>query len=110
MEERREFYRKKLPQFYITLRKGTENGFSKPCRVKVIDISGGGVGIESEHRFDVGDVVFGEMKLEGKPIRFLGEVVRNQGNIYGIKFIAIREEERKILVRYTIVPDKPREE
>ncbi len=110
MEERREFYRKKLPQFQITLKRGTENGFSESCRVKVRDISGGGIGIESEHHFDVGDIVFGEMRLEGRPVRFLGEVVRNQEKIYGIKFIAIREEERKILVRYTIVPDKPREE
>ncbi len=110
MEERREFYRKKLPRFQIALRRGTENGFSEPRRVKVIDISGGGVGVESEYRFNVGDVVFGEMKLEGKPVRFLGEVVRNQGKIYGIKFTAIREDERKILVRYTIVPEKPKEE
>ena len=110
MEERREFYRKKLPQFQIALKKGTENGFLGPYRVKVIDISGGGVGIESEHRFDVGDIVFGEMKLEGKPVRFLGEVVRNQGKIYGIKFIAIKEGERKILVKYTIIPEKTKEE
>lgn len=105
--ERREFYRKKSKGLIARICRGTvENGFGPPMKVAVRDVSGGGLGIETDGGINVGDVVFGELNLMGNTIRFTGEVVRSSGRIYGIKFVAIREEDRRKLVKFAILPDR----
>ncbi len=53
------------------------------------NLSAGGVGLESDNKFNVGDEIFISFKLPGrvKYVDGLGKVVRLEGNQLGIRFI-----------------------
>jgi len=108
--QRRNYYRLKVIK-QIKVRKVVnikENLYEEYFSAALVDLSGGGIGINSTEKLDANDLVEIDMELSSKTINMYGRVVRIELLIkskqemynYGIHFEKITEIERNIIMRF----------
>lgn len=108
--QRRNYYRLKIIK-QIKVRKVVnikEKLYEEYFSAALVDLSGGGIGINSTEKLDANDIVEINMELSSKIINMYGRVVRIELLIkskqemynYGIHFEKITEIERNIIMRF----------
>lgn len=90
----------------------SEEAFIEECITE--DISGGGLRILCNHNHEIGELIICKININGKMIKFSGEVVRKDSEIInkefeyslGVKFNNIIDKNREKIVKYVF--DKQR--